>query len=364
MIVLSLVSMSVQAQKVTFVSEGVEAGVKAHLGLSSTDDVLQSQTDTITIIDLSGLEIVDISDITFFPNLIRINLTGNKIEDISPLASLEHLQYANLRRNALESINPLIFACSDSLHINVADNYIQDFSYLFSATSCQLLIEGMGVQQQVKDPPYFNIYQFYTFINETRSQEICYRGFTNMKNDITLACGSLTFPAIIDGYTNDVTLPEVLNKTTKVTISNGELSEETYVVPIADYQVKAGQTVTLSTGLPDDYFFSYAHANSGKVETAGNILQYTAPADAAPDIISFCYYKGYSLKGYSRFYVNWNKKGDVNGDGKLTMADVEAIADHIIGRTPSIFNMKMADLNGDDKVNASDIVLLVKMIPK
>lgn len=160
---------------------------------------------TITTIDLSGLDIEDISDITYLPNLIRVNLAGNKIEDVSPLASLEHLQYVNLRRNALESINPLIFACTDNLHINVADNYIQDFSYLFSATSCQLLIEGIGAQKLIKDPPYFNLYQFYSFINEAIVPEICYRGFTNMHNDVIITCGSLSFPAVI----KTITYPEL-----------------------------------------------------------------------------------------------------------------------------------------------------------
>ena len=54
--------------------------------------------------------------------------------------------------------------------------------------------------------------------------------------------------------------------------------------------------------------------------------------------------------------------GDVDGDGKLTNADADAIAKHIIGQTPSGFNKKMADVNNDGDVNVIDIVLLVKMI--
>jgi len=54
--------------------------------------------------------------------------------------------------------------------------------------------------------------------------------------------------------------------------------------------------------------------------------------------------------------------GDVDGDGKLTNADADAIAKHIIGQTPSGFNKKMADVNDDGDVNVIDIVLLVKMI--
>lgn len=54
--------------------------------------------------------------------------------------------------------------------------------------------------------------------------------------------------------------------------------------------------------------------------------------------------------------------GDVDGDGKLTNADADAIAKHIIGNTPAGFNKKMADVNNDGDVNVIDIVLLVKMI--
>lgn len=54
--------------------------------------------------------------------------------------------------------------------------------------------------------------------------------------------------------------------------------------------------------------------------------------------------------------------GDVDGDGKLTNADADAIAKHIIGKTPKGFNKKMADVNEDDHVNIVDIVYLLNMI--
>ena len=41
-----------QAQKVTFYSPGFEEGVKVHIGLGENEDVLQTQTDTITRICL------------------------------------------------------------------------------------------------------------------------------------------------------------------------------------------------------------------------------------------------------------------------------------------------------------------------
>jgi hypothetical protein len=54
--------------------------------------------------------------------------------------------------------------------------------------------------------------------------------------------------------------------------------------------------------------------------------------------------------------------GDANGDGKLTEADVKAIADHVMGHDPENFSERNADVNGDEKIDAADIVELVNWI--
>ena len=55
------------------------------------------------------------------------------------------------------------------------------------------------------------------------------------------------------------------------------------------------------------------------------------------------------------------KLGDANGDGDVTEADVEAVAKHIMGQTPTGFDKEAADVNGDKVVNVADIVEIVKM---
>ena len=54
--------------------------------------------------------------------------------------------------------------------------------------------------------------------------------------------------------------------------------------------------------------------------------------------------------------------GDANGDGYVTDADVKAIADFIMGKTPEGFDMEAADANQDTNVNAADIVTVIKYI--
>lgn len=54
--------------------------------------------------------------------------------------------------------------------------------------------------------------------------------------------------------------------------------------------------------------------------------------------------------------------GDVNGDGHLDAADYDMLQLHIVGKTVPGFVPEAADLNGDGKVNAQDLVKLAQAI--
>ena len=54
--------------------------------------------------------------------------------------------------------------------------------------------------------------------------------------------------------------------------------------------------------------------------------------------------------------------GDVNGDKKLTYADVEAIINYIMGNKPENFDAEAANVNGDNTINIADAVALMNMI--
>lgn len=54
--------------------------------------------------------------------------------------------------------------------------------------------------------------------------------------------------------------------------------------------------------------------------------------------------------------------GDVNLDNKVNKSDRDALIDHIMGKNPEGFYQSLADLNGDGKVNAADLVMLIKQL--
>ena len=64
-----------------------------------------------------------------------------------------------------------------------------------------------------------------------------------------------------------------------------------------------------------------------------------------------------------KYSSGWNEipaKGDVNGDGKINVSDVTALVNMILGTIPK--NEAVADINGDGKVNVSDVTALVNLI--
>lgn len=54
--------------------------------------------------------------------------------------------------------------------------------------------------------------------------------------------------------------------------------------------------------------------------------------------------------------------GDVNGDGKINVVDFTAIANYILGKSPTGFVERAADVNGDGKVNVVDLTAVANII--
>ena len=54
--------------------------------------------------------------------------------------------------------------------------------------------------------------------------------------------------------------------------------------------------------------------------------------------------------------------GDVNGDGRISVADAISIINYVLGRTPVSFIMQAADVNGDGSISLGDAVATVDII--
>ena len=57
---------------------------------------------------------------------------------------------------------------------------------------------------------------------------------------------------------------------------------------------------------------------------------------------------------------NASKRGDINGDGVVNVADVTALIQIILNSTP--VDHAVADLNNDNNVNVADVTALIQII--
>lgn len=354
-----IASLFATAQRVSFGSPEFERGVKIHLGLDSADVVLQSQMDTITTIDLSGLDIKDIRDAVFLTNVKELNLSYNGITDISPVVSLDSLHYLDLRANKLENIDMLTYASSDSMVVNVAYNYITDFGRMLLPSRCRFSFVGRGAQIDL-NAPFLDVYMFFASFEGDRHC-VFYRALSNQP--VTIVWGNRTTNANVDGEMNTAWVPNTIKTTTKVYITDGIHNDSTWVVPASRFKTAGGQTITIPTGLPDNYTLGYVNVTHGTATVSDQkVVTYTTPAVAIADTISFPYYEGNKFRGRVRFYVNCSPEGDINQDGAVDVSDVNIAIDIVLGKDSNDNYDGRADLISDGKVDVSDVNALIDIV--
>ncbi len=95
-------------------------------------------------------------------------------------------------------------------------------------------------------------------------------------------------------------------------------------------------------------------------DIAGHILNF----DDEYDYIADWFTRRMQYLDETRFdLANLPPNGDANGDGVVTIADVTAIVNHILGKPQSSnFNEVMADTNGDGKITIADVTATVNLI--
>ncbi len=364
MILLAVTTLTASAQQVTFFSPEFELGVKVHLGLEENDEVLQSQTDTITSIDLSGLGITDLRDMVYLPMVKDLDLSSNGITNTFPLTALDSLRLLNLSNNDLESINPLLFCNADKMTVMVANNYISDFSFFFNPTHCQFTLFGMYLQR-VKDAPYLDMYHLYCDVNESGRAVVVYRGYTNVDEEPLLECNGKHVGAVLDGAGHTVNVPGWPQGPAMVTLSVGELGDTTWVLPPVTRRIDAGAVVPIETGLPEGYRIGMANALHGTVTVSGTDLSYTAPGDLDSDTLYVSYYEGWQLRGFTEYRMLNAANimaGDVDGDGSVNINDITTLINYLLNGDAEGLALANADCYPDGRVSIDDVVSLISYL--
>lgn len=363
-ILLATLAVTASAQKVTFFSPEFELGVKVHLGLEENDEVLQSRMDTITSIDLSGLGITDLRDVVYLSKVKALDLSNNGITNIFPLTVLDSLQLLNLSSNGLESVNPLVFCSAEKMTVMVANNYISDFSFLFSPTHCQFTLMGMGLQQD-KNALYLDMYHLYCDVDDRGQAVVVYRGYTNAEGAAVIGCNGKHAVAQLDGAGHTVNVPGWPQSPAMVTLTVGELGDTTWVLPPVTRRIAAGANVAIETGLPEGYRIGMANALYGTVTVNGTDLAYTAPVDLDRDTVYISYYEGWQLRGFTEYRmlnVANIMAGDVDCNGRVSIDDLTTLIQYLLDGQAEGLDLANADCYVDGKVTIDDVTAIINYL--
>ncbi|MCR4916199.1 MAG: M6 family metalloprotease domain-containing protein [Prevotella sp.] len=119
---------------------------------------------------------------------------------------------------------------------------------------------------------------------------------------------------------------------------------------VADDNAKA--TIAISSGKATISF-------QGK--NTRNTMRYNPNVNNNNPIFS-CYASTSSTGSLPQIYRKVVLKGDVNGDGLVTIADVVALVNYLLDQTPEGFNERAAYVDDDDAITISDALAIVNII--
>lgn len=138
-----------------------------------------------------------------------------------------------------------------------------------------------------------------------------------------------------------------------------------------------GMTVVVHQVANDTFrYFCYFISGSGISKGNGSVMTLAfAPSDALTEGDYQLQVSGITLgtadlankyAGDSELTYTFNVAdvllGDANQDGEVDVADIIAIANHILGSTPSTFSSAAADMNGDGEIDVADIIAIANHI--
>lgn len=113
-------------------------------------------------------------------------------------------------------------------------------------------------------------------------------------------------------------------------------------------RTQGGMIVTITNGTVTKTYTQKSHLENLNADATNTTIR----AFLVPEG-SYIRFLGSSIEPIAQQEI-----GDVNGDGVVNETDANDVASYILGKTPKGFNKDAADLNGDQKVNAADIVLI------
>ncbi len=368
-------NVSLEAQTVHFRSADFEKGVKYNLGLTENDEIMTAHIDTITKLDMSSLGLIDIRDVGMFCKLRSINLSYNKIEDASPLALLDSLRVVDLSFNKLENINMLAFSNADEMEVDITANYIHDLSIFKTLTQCQFSIDGAGLQKNI-DAPIFNVRYLYADAT-SENPSIYYRVEASPNSNVQMLVQNAVVPITTDDQPHVYHLGNAVTGIKPVFITGENQADSTYLTAIQTIEVDSLSTVTVETGLPDEFDVLYSATQHGTLTNDGVNLTFTAGAGFNYEEVIYTFFCGGVFKGAGKIVFINNESGistvladvtnklnvSLNGNTLIVKCDSSALSAWSTIEVYDVAGRLMAS-HGVDSTCGIDVEIPLDYIPK
>ncbi len=340
--------------QVKFRSSNIELGVREYLEIDSTAVISENTLDTITSINLSGYGIVDVSDISYFKQLKKLDISNNRIHDLSPLVALPYIQQIDISNNRITDITDFLFADNREFKLIVTGNQITDFSYFNEPIYSNVQLIGWDKQDFSVSPTYY-LHHIYTGIDSVGQAKIYYDIWEedpSSKNfTLNFGDGGSTNNLQCDYYTNIKTHTYNSEGYKDIELYREQDTLKTFFIAPYHFNITTTEEIGLDFNLPSEIkldTFSL-DTNKGKAFFKDKKLYYTSKLSKTKDtILVKCHKKDeYSNKKFMVF-LNTNTFTNIMNN----------ILSHIrIYPNPASesVTINLADEINNEKVTISDI---------
>ena len=170
---------------------------------------------------------------------------------------------------------------------------------------------------------------------------------------------SMTNPEAVTAFQTDVYLPEgfeLLNVLpsermagdhglSKNKMADGGVRILCYSLSLSPFAGNEGELFYITVSVPDDAAGDYTLMLKKSLLTTASDNAEVRCGDATSNLNVWAYFPG-----------------DANGDGMVTVSDVVATANYILGKNPQPFIFEAADMNGDGEITVTDVVLIARIV--
>ena len=333
-----------------------------------------SNCSSLTSIDLSKLNTQNVTDMSgmfsFCSSLTNIDLSNLSTQNVTGMhnmfsncSSLKSIDLSKLNTQNVTDMSGMFSYCSSLTNIDLSNLNTQNvtdmssmFSYCSSLTSIN--ISNLNTQKVANMHSMFSNCSSLTSIDLSKLNT---QNVTDMTNMFSY-CSSLASIDLTNLNTQNVSNMSYLfsncSSLRSIDLSSFNTRKVTNMTSMFAYcknvnVIYVGNFWNTSNVAKGDLMFNECIKLNGEMGTAYD-LNKTNYKYAIID-------NGVSSPGYFSSILS-HIRGDANGDGKVTIEDVNMLKSYLLGKIEYTYNRYGADVNQDARINTEDMVYLIQYL--